>query len=118
MIEKTVQIMSEDLARVMDRRKFLKRAGQAAFLGLAALAAGHELPSRAGAGGKPPPNIHCNPPGPYCSVNGQPADGCHGASCFQHLYGGQVLQCRLYYSVWPYGCYTIHETKGYWTCCD
>ena len=116
MLEKTTRIVSENLARTFDRRSFLKRTGQTAFLGLAALAVGHALPSTASAGPRPP-NISCAPPGPYCSTNGQPTDSCHGASCFQHLYNGQVLQCRVFY-IYQAGCWTTAASGGYWTCCD
>jgi hypothetical protein len=117
MLEKTTRLVSESLARAIDRRSFLKRTGQTAFFGLAALAVGQALPPTARADGKEPPNISCAPPGPYCSVYGQPTDSCHGASCFQHLYQGQVLQCRVFY-IYQSGCWTTAASGGYWTCCD
>jgi len=117
MLEKTTRMLSENLARSVDRRSFLKRTGQSAFFGLAALAVGQAMPSLASADGKNPPNISCAPPGPYCSVSGQPTDGCHGASCFQHLFQGQVLQCRVFY-IYQAGCWTTASGGGYWTCCD
>jgi hypothetical protein len=116
MLEKTMRVVSENLARTIDRRSLLKRTGQTAFVGLAALATGHMMPSTARAGGQPP-NISCAPPGPYCSIFGQPTDGCHGASCFQHLYNGQVYQCRVFY-IYQAGCWTTAASGGYWTCCD
>jgi hypothetical protein len=117
MLEKTTRIVSENLARTIDRRSFLKRTGQSAFLGLAALAAGQAMPSTARADGKQPPNISCAPPGPYCSAYGQPTDSCHGGNCFEHLYQGQLLQCRVYYG-YQAGCWTTAQGGGYWTCCD
>jgi hypothetical protein len=116
MLEKTTRIVSENLARAMDRRIFIKRTGQAAFLGLAALAAGQAMPTRAYAD-KAPPDINCAPPGPYCSIHGQPTDGCHGASCFQNMVSGIVYQCHVFY-IYPAGCWTSSGTGGYWTCCD
>src|SRR5437899_1916569 len=110
MLERTTRIISENLARGMDRRSFIKRAGQATFLGVAALAAGHTVSSNALAT-KDQPNISCAPPGPYCSVNGQATDGCHGASCFQHLYQGAVLQCRVFY-IYQAGCWTTAQGGG------
>jgi len=117
MLEKTTRLVSENLARAIDRRSFLKRTGQSAFLGLAALAVGQALPSTARADGKQPPNISCAPPGPYCSIAGQPTDGCHGASCFQHMVAGTVYQCQVYY-IYQAGCWTTASGGGYWTCCD
>jgi hypothetical protein len=124
MVERSVRILSEDLARAMDRRKFLKRASGTIFAGLSALAAGHLTPSLASAGtGRPvpaPPIPVCNPPGPYCNLDGNHNDpnGCHGASCFQHMVNGQVLQCRLWYDLYQSGCWTTHVSGGYWVCCD
>jgi hypothetical protein len=61
----------------------------------------------------------CQPPGPYCNLNGQNnPNGCHGAHCFQHLYSGQVLQCQVYYQYYQAGCWTTAASGGYWTCCD
>ena len=122
MLERTTRIVSENLARSFDRRAFLKRTGETAFLGMAALAAGHAMPGRASAaspGGQPPRVPSCAPPGPYCNLNGNTQDpnGCHGGSCFQHLYNGQVYQCRVFY-IYPAGCWTTAASGGYWTCCD
>jgi len=115
MLEQTTRILSENLARALDRRSFIKRSGQATFLGLAALAAG-----RAGTASADvkQPNISCSPPGPYCSVNGVATDGCHGGSCYQHMNSGQVYQCRVYYQYYQGGCWTTASGGGYWTCCD
>jgi len=115
MLEQTTRILSENLARALDRRSFIKKAGQTAFLGVAALAAGHTMSSNVAA--QASPNISCAPPGPYCSVNGVATDGCHGGSCYQHLYQGQVLQCRVIY-FYQAGCWTTASGGGYWTCCD
>ena|SRR5436190_5429524 len=116
MLEQTTRIFSENLARALNRRSFIKRSGQATFLGLAALAAGHGATSAFAT--KDQPNISCSPPGPYCSVNGVATDGCHGGSCFQHLTGGRVYQCRVYYQYYQGGCWTTASGGGYWTCCD
>ena len=115
MLEHSTRLISENLARALNRRRFLKKAGEASFLGLAALAAGQAFPSRASA--DKVPNIQCSPPGPYCQIGNAPTDGCHGASCFQHLYNGQVYQCRVFY-IYPAGCWTTAASGGYWTCCD
>ena len=121
MLEQTTRIVSENLARAIDRRSLLKRMGETAFAGLAALAAGHLVvaPAAAHAGpGTVPRTPSCAPPGPYCNLDGtNEPNGCHGASCFQHLSGGTVYQCRVYY-IYQAGCWTTAATGGYWTCCD
>src|SRR5438477_8595329 len=101
MLERTTQLVSENLARALDRRSFLKRAGETACVGMAALAAGHLVPALASANGgigPPIPTVTaCAPPGPYCNLNGvNEPNACHGASCFQHVYNGQLLQCHAY----------------------
>jgi len=121
MFEQTTRILSENLARAIDRRTFLKRAGQATFGVVATLAAGHSLASRAAAtkaGPSVDPLISCAPPGPYCNTGTGNLSGCHGAHCFQHLSGGQVLQCHVYYTFYQAGCWTTAVQGGYWTCCD
>ena len=122
MLEKTTRLVSENLARAINRRSFLKRTGETAFAGLMALASGHMVPSFASAasgGPKPPtPTPQCAPPGPYCNTGGGILSGCHGSSCFQHLYNGQVYQCRVYYTYYQAGCWTTASSGGYWTCCD
>lgn len=122
MFEHSTRIASENLARGMNRRTFLRRLGEATFAGVAALAAGHVLgPGASASSGRLPPGPDtpaCSPPGPYCNLNGvNEPNGCHGGSCFQHLYQGQVLQCRIYYT-YQVGCWTTPVTGGYWTCCD
>src|SRR5437667_11613725 len=101
MLERTTRIGSESLARAIDRRSLLKRTGETAFLGLAALAAGHLVVAPAAAGtspGSPPRTPSCAPPGPYCNLNGtNEPNGCHGASCLHHLPRGPVFHIRLYY---------------------
>src|SRR5438477_3913654 len=96
-IERTTRIVSENLARAVDRRAFLKRTGETAFAGLAALAAGHLLSAPAAAGTTPgtaPRTPSCAPPGPYCNLAGtNEPNGCHAASCSQHLVRGTVDQC-------------------------
>jgi hypothetical protein len=121
MLDKTTRILSESLARALDRRAFVKRVGQTTFAGLAALAAGQLMPTIAAAraGRQPPVQApNCAPPGPYCNTGGGILSGCHGAACFQHLYNGQVVQCRVYYSFYQVGCWTSSGSGGYWTCCD
>jgi len=124
MIAKTTRILSENLARTLDRRAFVKRTGEVVFAGLAAVATGHMTRSLAGAGvgGQQPPIPtvpSCAPPGPYCNLNGvNEPNGCHGGSCFQHLNAGQVVQCHLWYCCYQAGCWTTAASGGYWTCCD
>ncbi|MDQ3928735.1 MAG: hypothetical protein M3328_06255 [Chloroflexota bacterium] len=140
MFDHKVRLLTEGLARAMGRRKFLAQMSAAVFAGVATLAAGRALSNTASAqqdggeydpshdprrgrpdtplGGKP-----CFAPnGRFCSVNApQSSDGCQGAYCFQHVYGGQLLECRLSYN-WGYavGCWTVVDQGGgaYWTCCD
>jgi hypothetical protein len=120
MFERTTRLVSENLARAVNRRTFLKRTSQTAFVGLATLAAGHSLADRASAAhrpdGKPQtPFITCGPPGPYCNTGGGDLSGCHGAHCWQHLYNGQVLQCQIWTAFYPVGCWTSGDG---WVCCD
>src|SRR5262245_25606793 len=121
MLEENTRIFCEKLARAMDRRSFLKRVGATAFAGMAALAAGGAPATGASAGhqvdpgpGTTPPRVPtCAPPGPYCSLNGvNEPNACHGASCFQHLYNGQVLQCRAFYGGYITGCWTTPVSGG------
>src|SRR4051794_6757718 len=110
MLEKPTRIMTENLARAIGRRSFLKSTGQVMFGGLAALASGHLLEARqAFASGGPVPRPlqpECAPPGPYCNTGSGMLSGCHGSSCFEHLYNGSVLQCRVYYEYYSAGCWT------------
>jgi hypothetical protein len=118
-LEKTTRIVVENLARSMNRRAFLKRFGETAFAGVAALATGHALTSPTSARGQPATPPLCAPPGPYCNLNGvNEPNGCHGASCFQHRDGAQVLQCRFAYDWYAPGCWTTPSGGGYWVCCD
>jgi len=130
-LEKTTRILSENLARAMNRRVFMKRAGETAFASMAALAAGHMAPALAAAGVRrqpaqresgisdPPLVPSCAPPGPYCNLNGiSEPNGCRGGSCFQHLHQGSVYQCRVYYTYYQAGCWTTAVSGGYWVCCD
>jgi hypothetical protein len=32
--------------------------------------------------------------------------------------GGQVQQCRVYYTYYQAGCWTTAVSGGYWVCCD
>ena len=122
MLERTIRVVSENLARSVNRRAFLRRAGEAAFAGMAALAAGKGgAVFAAGSGNSPqskPAVPSCSPPGPYCNTGGGILTGCQGSACFQHLYNGQILQCRVYYQYYQVGCWTTSATGGYWTCCD
>src|SRR5438477_1283291 len=106
----------------MDRRRFLKQASGTIFGGLAAAAAGHLMSGSASAQTEPGQQAPaCSPPGPYCNYQGiyppQP-NSCHGASCFQHVWGGQLLQCRYQQGSYQAGCWTTPSQGGYWTCCD
>jgi len=120
-IEKTTRILTENLARSINRRAFLRRAGEVSFAGMVALAAGRGLPAFASRGTQPPqPTVpSCSPPGPYCNLNGvNEPNGCHGSSCFQHLSSGTVQQCRVYYQYYQAGCWTTASSGGYLSCCD
>jgi hypothetical protein len=127
-LDRKVRLLTEQFARTVDRRKFLKQAGTSLFAGVAAFAAGHFAIARASADGAddmPPWPPTCAPPGPYCNLTGQSdGSGCMqsrpydpSASCFQHLYNGRVLQCRVYY-IYQAGCWTTPVQGGRWTCCD
>ena len=123
MFDQKVRILSESLARTLDRRKFLKQTGTTMFAGIAALAAGHTLAGNSAAIGSPvktPMVPQCVPPGPYCNLNGntQEPNGCHGGSCYQHRYNGTIYQCYVYYAYYQAGCWTTPVSGGYWTCCD
>jgi len=116
MLEQKVKIFSENLARGIGRRKFLKQAGATIFGGMAALAAGQVAWAAERLPTYTPPQ--CAPPGPFCNLNGvNEPNGCHGGSCFQHRHQGQVLQCRVYY-IYQAGCWTTYVSGGYWVCCD
>jgi hypothetical protein len=130
MLENRIRHASEDLARVLDRREFIKKTGSAVFAGLISLAAGHALAGEASArtGRARLPNVPmCAPPGPYCNTNGaNEPNGClnsrpggpYSARCLQHLHEGQSLYCRVYYKYYQGGCWTQADKGGYWTCCD
>jgi hypothetical protein len=137
MLEDKVRLFSENLARALDRRKFIRTTGTAMFGTLAALATGRMALARSVASGgtssgarseTPPPwPPSCAPPGPYCNLNGtSDGTGClgsrgpydPGASCFQHRVGGNILQCRVIYNWYQAGCWTTNVTGGRWTCCD
>jgi hypothetical protein len=118
-LERKVRLVTESLARTVDRRKFLKGAGNVLFGGLAAVAAGHLTLGRVKASDwSPAGGPQCAPPGPYCNIGTGPLSGCYGGSCFQHLYNGQIRQCRVYYTYYQAGCWTTPVTGGRWTCCD
>ncbi|HYP41152.1 MAG TPA: hypothetical protein VEX13_12405 [Chloroflexia bacterium] len=122
MFDHKVRVLSENLARGVDRRDFLRKAGSAVFAGIAALAAGHNMAlSAAAAPGRSssiPDRPRCAPPGPFCNIDGNnEPNGCHGAQCFQHMRDGVLMQCRVYY-IYAAGCWTTVDGGGYWTCCD
>jgi hypothetical protein len=128
-LDKLTRFVSEDLARGLNRRSFLRRAGGSAFAFMITLATGRLFTARSTAqaadgtiGLRPAPapigTIICTPPGPFCNTGGGPLSGCHGAHCFEHLYNGQLYTCRLTYNWFPVGCWTNSGNGGYWTCCD
>jgi len=122
MIEQSIKVVSEALARAMNRRVFLRQAGTGVVSGVTALALGSLLSnSRAHAavsGTKVVPDISCSPPGPYCNIGTGDLSGCHGGHCFQHLYNGSVIACQVYYQYYAQGCWSTASGGGYWTCCD
>jgi len=122
MLEQKTRFITENLARSINRRSFLRRTGEATFAGMVALAAGRGGSVFAARSGTRPPQPtvpSCSPPGPYCNLNGvNEPNGCHGGSCFQHLSGGNVQQCHVYYQYYQAGCWTTSASGGYWTCCD
>jgi len=75
-LDKLTRFASEDLARGINRRSFLRRAGTGAFTFMIAVATGKMLtprPAAAASGTKPPvtPSAPvCSPPGPYCNYDG------------------------------------------------
>src|SRR5689334_19440781 len=97
-LDKITRFASEDLARTINRRSFMRRAGTGAFGMMLALATGKAFaPRQAAAGGAKPPGAflvtNCAPRGPYCNyVGNSPPQtaACHGAHCCQHLSGGQI----------------------------
>src|SRR5438093_13493243 len=119
MLELRTRMITENLARSINRRMFLRRAGEASFAGMIALAAGRGGSVFAMRGGRQPPQPTVpsgSPPGPYCNLNGvNEPNGCHGGSCFQHLNGGSIQQCRVYYTYYQAGCWTTAASGGYWT---
>jgi hypothetical protein len=128
-LDKLTRFASEDLARTLTRRAFLRRAGATAFILMAGLAGGRWLgPGAAHAAGQPLPPQRamprmpvCTPPGPYCNYEGNnppEPNACRGAHCFQHFDAGKLQQCHLFYSYFPTGCWTNAAGGGYWTCCD
>ncbi|MGA7731107.1 MAG: hypothetical protein WCD37_07520 [Chloroflexia bacterium] len=129
MLEDKVKLVSENFARTMDRRGFIRKTGATAFAGMIALATGHLFAGKTEAGShvRIPRVPQCSPPGPFCNLNGvNEPNGCLGARpggpynarCFQHMQDGEVLQCRVYYKYYSSGCWTYASGGGYWTCCD
>jgi hypothetical protein len=124
MLEQKVRLISEGLARTLERRRFIKQAGALIFAGLSAFAAGHGFHTRAFAKNgsdnatTPWPPL-CVPPGPYCNIDGSTStNGCRGGSCFQHRHQGEIIQCRISYCCYQVGCWSTWQGQGYWTCCD
>jgi len=122
MLEQQVRIVSETLARAVNRRTFLRQVGSTVVSGVAALALGPTLTSSAAWAASSPkskkplvPAISCSPPGPYCNTGGGNLSGCHGAHCYQHLSGSTVVSCQVYYQYYQVGCWTSGDG---WTCCD
>ena len=128
MLEKSTRVLSENLARAVNRRTFLKRAGEVTFASIAAIAAGHTATGLALAGVRRQPGSkestpqmppQCAPPGPYCNMNGvNEPNGCRGGACYQHVIGGTTYQCRVMYGWYQAGCWTTPVQGGYWVCCD
>src|SRR5688500_4138276 len=121
MLDQKVKILSESLARSINRRKFLKQTGGTIFAGMTALAAGHLFGRKASSAEKMPAYMppQCAPPGPYGNHIGVNEPNCGlGGSCYQHRYQGNVLQCRVYYQWYQAGCWTTYVSGGYWVCCD
>ncbi len=121
MLEQKIRVFSESLARAVNRRTFLKRAGGGIASGLAALVMGPAVLGQARSSASPliPTEAYCSPPGPYCNLDGvNEPNGCRGASCYQHISQNQLLQCRIFYFYVTTGCWTTASGNGYWTCCD
>jgi hypothetical protein len=51
-LDRKVRLLTEQFARTVDRRKFLKQAGTSVFAGVAAFAAGHFAIARVGGWGR------------------------------------------------------------------
>lgn len=128
MIEQRIKVWSEAIARNIDRRTFLRRAGGAVVSGVVALVMGPALGRSATVTASPlvPDRARCAPPGPFCNLEGMPSassepTGCRNGHCFQHVTspGGTVQSCKVYYTFYPgTGCWTTIDGNGYWTCCD
>ena len=122
MIEQHLRVASEALAREVNRRDFLRKAGGAVVTGLVALAMGPSFSGRDRkvlAAARVPNEANCVPPGPYCNLDGtNEPNGCRGASCFQHFANGAVQTCTPQYGYQITGCWTTISGDGYWTCCD
>src|SRR4051794_19228993 len=106
MLEQRIKLISESLARTLDRRMFLRGAGSAVVSGMSALMLGPSLstvPTPDLPPGPAPRTPICNPPGPFCNLDGNFEDpnGCHGGHCFQHLNFGVVRTCRVFYQFYP-----------------
>ncbi len=121
MLEQKIKVFSEALARVVDRRTFLRRMGGTMVAGVSAMVMGPALASAgAGAASKAlaSPTISCSPPGPYCNTGGGDTSGCRGGHCYQHQTAPNTVTCQVYYTYYATGCWTSAVSGGYWTCCD
>jgi hypothetical protein len=124
MIDQKIRVLSEALARAVDRRSFVKRAGGAVVAGIATIVLKPTLASAgasANASAGPAlageiPAISCAPPGPYCNTGGGDLSGCRGGHCFAH--GTVANACHVYYAFYATGCWSTVSGGGYWTCCD
>ena len=121
MLEQRIKVISEAVAREIDRRSFLKQMSTTILAGVSALVVAPMLGNKEGkvaAAAPVVPTISCAPPGPYCTVNGAATDGCRGGHCYQHGTPGNVVACEVYYTFYTTGCWTTAQGGGYWTCCD
>jgi hypothetical protein len=119
MLEYKIRLVSEALARAMDRRTFLKRLSGTVAAGVSAMVLG---PSLAAAGVKAGPGIEggpsCAPPGPYCNIGTGILSGCRGGHCYQHGTSPNTVTCVVYYTFYGTGCWTTAVSGGNWVCCD
>jgi|SRR6478609_11713086 len=105
-----IERASEELARQVDRRRFMRRIAGAAFGLAATVATGKTLPQAALTSG-----CFCSPPGfGYCTYRN--ASYCNGAQCA----GGCTFNTNYY----PGACWTTITCNygdgwcGYYACCD
>ena len=127
MLEQRARTISENLARMLNRRSFLQRTATTLASSVAAIAPGSLLSNNQAQAdstlrSKSPLAPRCSPPGPFCNLDGnfQDPNGCHGSQCFQHLSARTVRFCHVYYAFYSTGCWTYAPPggDGHWTCCD